>query len=82
MNFGPGFFGHVGKRLDKKAKVNFKIYNTTGKQVISKQILPSISRRKSNQTMKFGQVMEYNIQNIFLETPYTKCEGNLFQSHF
>ena len=23
-------FGHVGKQLDKKAKVNFKIYDVTG----------------------------------------------------
>ena len=23
------FFGHVEKRVDKKAKVNFKIYNVT-----------------------------------------------------
>ena len=23
------FFGHVGKRLDKKARVNFKIYDVT-----------------------------------------------------
>ena len=23
------FFGHVGKRLDKKSKVNFKIYEVT-----------------------------------------------------
>ena len=26
-NFCPDFFGHLGKRLDKKAKINFKIYN-------------------------------------------------------
>ena len=25
----PDFFGHVGKRLDEKAKVNFKIYEAT-----------------------------------------------------
>ena len=27
LNFCPDFFGHVEKRLDKKAKVNFTIYN-------------------------------------------------------
>ena len=27
INFCPDFLGHVGKRLDKKAKVNFKIYD-------------------------------------------------------
>ena len=27
LNFCLDIFGQVGKRLDKKAKVNFKIYN-------------------------------------------------------
>ena len=30
-------------------------------------ILPNISRSKGNQTLKFGQVIEYNKRNIFLE---------------
>ena len=25
--------------------------------------------------MKFGQVIEYNLRNIFLEKQYTKCGG-------
>ena len=25
--------------------------------------------------MKFGQLMEYNMRNIFLEKSYTKCGG-------
>ena len=29
LNFYPCFFGHVEKRLDKKAAVNFKIYGVT-----------------------------------------------------
>ena len=28
-NFCPDFCGYVGKQLDKKAKVNFKIYDIT-----------------------------------------------------
>ena len=55
-------FGHVGKRLDKKATVNFKIYE---KQIIAIHILPNISRSKGNQAMKFGQLSEYNMRNIF-----------------
>ena len=27
LNFCPDFFGYEGKRLDKKAKINFKIYD-------------------------------------------------------
>ena len=32
----------------------------------------NISRKKENQTMKFGQLIEYNMRNIFLEKSYTK----------
>ena len=44
-------------------------------QTIAKHILPNISRSKSNQTMKFGQLIECNMRNIFLEKSYTKCSG-------
>ena len=39
----------------------------TGKKKFVIHILPIISRRKSNQTMKFGQLIECNMRNIFLE---------------
>ena len=38
-------------------------------------MLPNISRSKDNQTMKFGQLIECNMRNIFLEKSYTKCDG-------
>ena len=43
-----------------------------GKQTISIHILSNISRSKGNQTMKFGQLINHNM-NIFLEKSYTKC---------
>ena len=43
------------------------------KQTIAIHILPNISRRKGNQTMKFGQLIEYNTRNIFLEKLCKKC---------
>ena len=46
-----------------------------GHQTIAIQILPNISRSKDNQTMKFGQLMEYNMRNIFLEKSHTKKGG-------
>ena len=46
-----------------------------GWQTIVIHILPNISRCKGNQTMKFGQLIEYDLWNIFLEKPYTKCDG-------
>ena len=43
-----------------------------GKQRIAIHILPSISRYKDNQTMKFGQLIEYSMRNIFREKSYAK----------
>ena len=42
-------------------------------QAIAIHILPNISRTKGIQTVKFGQLIEYNIRNIFFEKSYTKC---------
>ena len=36
-------------------------------------MLTNISRSKGNQKMKFGQLIEHNMRNNFLEKPYTKC---------
>ena len=45
-------------------------------QTIAKRILPKISRSKDNhQAMKFGQLIEYNMRNIFAEKSYTTCAG-------
>ena len=35
--------------------------------------LLNISRSKGNQTMTFGQLIEYNLRNIFAEKSYAKC---------
>ena len=43
------------------------------KQTIAIHLLPNISRIKENQTMKFGQLIEYDMRNTFLEKSYTKC---------
>ena len=37
--------------------------------------MPNISRSKESQAMKFGQLIEYNVRNIFLEKSHTKCGG-------
>ena len=46
-----------------------------GQQAIVINILSNISKSKVNQTMKFGQLIEYNMSNIFLEKWYRKCGG-------
>ena len=38
-------------------------------------MLPNILRNKGNQTMKFGQLIDYDMGNIFLEKSHTKCGG-------
>ena len=38
-------------------------------------ILPNTSRGKDDRTMKFSQVIEYNMKNIFLEKSCTKFGG-------
>ena len=38
-----------------------------GLQTIAIHILPNISESTGNQTMKFGQLIEYNKINIFLQ---------------
>ena len=42
--------------------------------ILNYSILPNISRGKSNQTKKYGQLIEYNKRNIFLQIPYRKCD--------
>ena len=46
-----------------------------GKQAIAIHIQPNISRSKGNQAMKFGQLIEYSMKNIFLEKPHTLQGG-------
>ena len=37
-----------------------------GEQTVAIHILPNTSRSKENKTMKFGQLTEYNMRNIFI----------------
>ena len=66
FTFLSGLFNCVRKRLDKKGNVNFKIYDvTTAQKIIKGHLFPNISRTKDNQAMKFGQLIEYKVNNIF-----------------
>ena len=49
-----------------------------GQQALAIQILINISRSKGNQAMKFGQLIEYNLRNIFVVKSYPKCDGEIF----
>ena len=45
-------------------------------------ILPNISRRRSNQTMKLDQVLECNMRNIFLQKSCRNGAGRLVPDLF
>ena len=48
-----------------------------GSQTIAIRILPNISRSKDNQTVKFDQLIEYNMKKIFVEKSYAKYAGEI-----
>ena len=54
----------------------------TGTQTVTISILSDISRSKTNYAMKFGQLIEYNMRNIFLEKWCTKCDGETIPDRF
>ena len=54
-------------------KDNCKIYDAkVWIKIITIHILFNISRSKGNQTVKIGQLIEYNVSNIFLQKSYRK----------
>ena len=52
------------------------------KKIIAVHIFPNDSRSKGNQAMKFGQLIEYNMRNIFREKSFTKCVEETFSRPF
>ena len=48
-----------------------------GKQTIAIHILPNTSRSKGNQTIESGQLIDYDIRNIFLVKSCTKFGGKI-----
>ena len=69
--------------LIRKDKVNSKIHVATAWLTNNCNThISNISRSKGNRAMKFSQLMEYNMRNIFLEKSYTKCGGDTIPSPF
>ena len=54
----------------------------SGKQAIAIHTLLNIPRNKGNQTVKFGQLIEYNMRNIFSEKSYMKRGGETIPRPF
>ena len=47
----------------------------SAEQIITIHIFFNISRNKEYWTIKFGQLIENDIRNIFIEKSYTKWDG-------
>ena len=63
------------KNDEKCLLFHVKSFFRSGQQIFKMHILSNISRSKDSQIMKFGQLIEYNVKNIFFEKPYTQCGG-------
>ena len=57
------------------------ITSQPGLQTIAIHMLLNITRSKSNQTVKFDQLENYNMKKIFLEKLYTKYDGETILRH-
>ena len=62
----------------KKIRLISKLLTSKpGKQTVASHVLPYISRSTSNQTLKFGQLIECNMRNICLKKLLTKYSEKL-----
>ena len=62
------FFGHVGRRLDKRAKVSFKIYDIT--KLVTNNFNTNFTeylKKKMQSNIKFGLFIKNNMRKIFLQ---------------
>ena len=53
-----------------------------GKQTIAIHIMPNISKNKRNQSMKFGQLIDYNTKTFFLKSYTQNLVVELFPETF
>ena len=54
----------VKRKLRQIPKI---LTSQTRTETVAINILAGISKTKGNQTMEFGQLIEYNVRNIFLQ---------------
>ena len=71
LNFCPDCCGLTEKQLDKKANANFKIHDIIHWETNNcNTYIAKYLKSRSNQTLKFDQLIEYNIKNVFLGKSY------------
>ena len=70
-------------RLIRKVRSISKFMTSQpGKHTFPIHVLPNISKSKGINTMKFGQLIECNMKNIFFGKSYTKCDGEAIPRPF
>ena len=68
--------------LEKLGLISQFFTSKSDKQTITVRILPNISRSKNNDTIKVGQLREYDMRDIFLEKSYKNVVLTLFSDPF
>ena len=64
---------YVENGLKRRLRLTPKFLTSqAGRPIITIHILPNISKSKSNQVIKFFQLIEYNVRNIFLQKSLRK----------
>ena len=67
----------------RKIKIIFEIYNVTRWEANNFIVhIAQNLKKQRNQTMKIGQIIDYNRKNIFLKKSCTKCGGKTIFRHF
>ena len=83
LKFCRYFFVMQQNGLKRKVRSMSKFMTSQpGQQTILVHILPNISRSEGNQAMKFDQLIEYNMKNIFLKKSQAECGGETSQRPF
>ena len=76
LNSCTDFLGIQKNESIRKLRLISKFLTSQNEQqVITIHRLSNISRSKGNQAMKFGQLIEHSMKNIFLGKSYTKFDG-------
>ena len=74
LNFCLEFSVMSENSLIRKIRLILKLMTSQ----LGKEAILQYTYCKGNQAMKFGQLIEYNLRNIFLQKSYAKCCKVLF----
>ena len=83
FNFCLDFLVIKKNALIKTIRLTSKfVTSQPGKETFAMHILPSISKSKGNQTMKFGQLINITWGTFFFKNTHTNCVGDTIPRPF